>query len=45
MTQPPCVKPGRHPGASTLIRFCAGLEAVQDLQDDIEQALNALRWN
>ena len=32
-----------HLARGTLIRFCAGLEAVQDLQDDIEQALNALR--
>ncbi|MFO1262429.1 MAG: aminotransferase class I/II-fold pyridoxal phosphate-dependent enzyme [Rhodoferax sp.] len=32
-----------HLAQGTLIRFCAGLEAVQDLQDDIEQALNALR--
>jgi cystathionine beta-lyase len=27
----------------TLVRFSIGLEAVQDLQDDIEQALLALR--
>lgn len=32
-----------HLARGTLVRFCAGLEAVQDLQDDIAQALRVLR--
>ena len=31
-----------HLQRGTLVRFCVGLEAVQDLQDDIAQALRAL---
>jgi cystathionine beta-lyase len=32
-----------HLERGTLVRFCVGLEAVQDLQADIAQALQVLR--
>ena len=32
------------PYAGTLVRFSVGLEAVEDLRDDLQQALATLAW-